>query len=238
MGFEWATLKRMRASVGGFESALEYLTGEILQGNVGPGQKFPNERKLAEQLGASRSAVREAIKVLQAQGVVTSTSGPRGGTQVATGQGEALAHVLRLHIALGAISFDEVTATRIVLERAAASAAAQSIDDAGVDVLQRIVAEMQLTEDVATFNELDTRFHVTIASLGANRLVRDITIAIREAVAARILEGEREADWGPLRRRLNQEHMAILEALRLRDSRLAADRCESHIRGAHLAIFG
>ncbi|WGT48371.1 FadR/GntR family transcriptional regulator [Tessaracoccus lacteus] len=228
----------MTVSVGGFESALDYLTGEILEGNVAPGERLPNERELASQLGASRSAVREAIKVLQAQGVVTSQTGPRGGTRVATGQGVALARVLRLHVALGAISFDEVTSTRVVLERAAAEAAAHSIDDDGVRLLQEIVAEMQSTEGVEEFNELDTRFHVTIALLGANRLVRDLTIAIREAVEARILEGERESDWEPLRTRLNEEHAGILEALRMRDGRLATERCEAHIRGAHRAIFG
>lgn len=231
-------MSSMTVSVGGFESALDYLTGEILEGNVAPGERLPNERELASQLGASRSAVREAIKVLQAQGVVTSQTGPRGGTRVATGQGVALARVLRLHVALGAISFDEVTSTRVVLERAAAEAAAHSIDDDGVRLLQEIVAEMQSTEGVEEFNELDTRFHVTIALLGANRLVRDLTIAIREAVEARILEGERESDWEPLRTRLNEEHAGILEALRMRDGRLATERCEAHIRGAHRAIFG
>ena len=231
-------MSHMTVSVGGFDSALDYLTGAILEGNVAPGERLPNERELALQLGASRSAVREAIKVLQAQGVVTSQTGPRGGTRVATGQGVALARVLRLHVALGAISFDEVTSTRVVLERAAAEAAAHSIDDDGVNLLQGIVAEMQSTEGVEEFNELDTRFHVTIALLGANRLVRDLTIAIREAVAARILEGERESDWEPLRARLNEEHASILEALRMRDGRLATERCEAHIRGAHRAIFG
>lgn len=231
-------MSSMTVSVGGFESALDYLTGEILEGNVAPGERLPNERELASQLGASRSAVREAIKVLQAQGVVTSQTGPRGGTRVATGQGVALARVLRLHVALGAISFDEVTSTRVVLERAAAEAAVHSIDDDGVRLLQEIVAEMQSTEGVEEFNELDTRFHVTIALLGANRLVRDLTIAIREAVEARILEGERESDWEPLRTRLNEEHAGILEALRMRDGRLATERCEAHIRGAHRAIFG
>lgn len=231
-------MSHMTVSVGGFDSALDYLTGAILEGNVAPGERLPNERELALQLGASRSAVREAIKVLQAQGVVTSQTGPRGGTRVATGQGVALARVVRLHVALGAISFDEVTSTRVVLERAAAEAAAHSIDDDGVNLLQGIVAEMQSTEGVEEFNELDTRFHVTIALLGANRLVRDLTIAIREAVAARILEGERESDWEPLRARLNEEHASILEALRMRDGRLATERCEAHIRGAHRAIFG
>lgn len=92
----------------GFEGVLDYLTNEILEGRVVPGDRLPNERILAAQLGASRSAVREAIKVLNAQGVLTSSAGPGGGTRVAARQGAALGRMLRLHVALDAISFTEI----------------------------------------------------------------------------------------------------------------------------------
>ena len=72
----------MTFPTGGFESVLEYLTGEILGGRVPPGSRLPNERELATQLGASRSAVREALKVLQAQGVVTSEAQRRAADRV------------------------------------------------------------------------------------------------------------------------------------------------------------
>ena len=112
-------------TTGGFDAVLDHLTGEILDGRVVPGERLPTERDLATRLGASRSAVREAIKVLQAQGVLTSQAGPGGGTRVATGQGVALGRMLRLHVALGAVSFDELTETRVLLERGAARAAAK-----------------------------------------------------------------------------------------------------------------
>ena len=47
----------------GFEGVLDYLTNEILEGRVVPGDRLPNERILAAQLGASRSAVREALGI-------------------------------------------------------------------------------------------------------------------------------------------------------------------------------
>lgn len=229
----------MTVSVGGFEAVLDYLTGEILEGRVSPGGRLPNERELAAQLGASRSAVREAIKVLQAQGVVTSHTGPGGGTRVATGQGRAFGRMLKLHVALDAISFGELTETRVVLERAAAEAAARQIDAESLASLDAILLQMrEHDEDVAAFNELDTAFHVRIAGIGENRLVRDITVAIREAVESRILYAEQQlADWEGLRQRLNREHAGILAALREGDGHLAAERCEAHIRGAHLALL-
>ena len=225
-------------STGGFEAVLDYLTGEILAGRVAPDARLPNERELAAQLGTSRSAVREAIKVLQAQGVVTSHTGPGRGTRVATSQGAALGRILKLHVALDAISFDELTETRVVLERAAAEAAAIHGREAAVEELRLLSEEMIEVTDAALFNELDTAFHVAIAGLGANRLIRDMTIAIREAVAAPILHAEgRLVEWETLRRRLVAEHARIQLAIATHDGPGAANLCEAHIRGAHRVLL-
>lgn len=228
----------MTSGLGGFEAVLDYLTTEILEGRVGPGDRLSNERELASELGASRSAVREALKVLQAQGVVTSHTGPGGGTRVVANQGPALGRMLKLHVALDAISFSEVTETRVMLERAAAVAAAEHCDDRALAELGSILAAMEATVDADAFNTLDTAFHVAIARIGANRLARDVTIAIREAVAKPILAAEEKVqDWEQLRTRLNAEHAAILAALRQRDGAETAERCEAHIRNAHRALL-
>jgi DNA-binding FadR family transcriptional regulator len=223
---------------GGFDAVLDHLTTEILEGRIGPGSRLPNERELAAHLEVSRSAVREAIKVFQAQGVITSHTGPGRGTRVTGSQGDALGRILKLHVALDVISFDEVTETRVVLERAAAMGAAEHRRDEGLAQLRALAEEMVSATEISDFNALDTRFHVAIASLAANRLIRDLTIAIREAVALHILAAEREMDgWPELRTRLIAEHDGIVEALTLGDGALAADRCEAHIRGAHRAFL-
>ncbi|WP_231979087.1 FadR/GntR family transcriptional regulator [Tessaracoccus coleopterorum] len=146
--------------------------------------------------------------------------------------------MLKLHVALDAISFSEVTETRVVLERAAAYAAVERLDDAAIDALEAMVIQMKETKDSVTFNSLDTGFHVAIAGLGANRLIRDVTVAIREAVAKPILVAENALpDWEVVRAQLNVEHEAIFDALRQRDGRLAAERVEAHIRQAHRALL-
>lgn len=221
-------------TTGGFDNALDFLSGEILAGRLAAGDRLPGERELASRLGASRSAVREAIKVLQAQGVLSSATGRAGGTTVGTGQGVAFGHMLKLHVALEAVSFAELTETRVVLERAAALAAA---GQDGLDEVRRLAVEMVDATDPEAFNDLDTAFHVAIAALGDNRLVRDMTIAIREAVADRILTAERQLPhWEALRARLVDEHTDIVEALAQGDGPRAADLCEAHIRGAHAEL--
>lgn len=223
---------------GGFETALHHLTQEILDGNVGAGTRLPGERELSEKLGVSRGAVREAMKVLQTQGIVTSQVGPGRGTRVASTQGPAFGRILRLHVALHAISFDELTDTRVLLERAATLSAATTMEDHTLDTLDKLCEDMEAVSDIDPFNELDTAFHVEIARAGNNRLVRDLTVAIREAVAGHILSAEHSVvGWDELRLSLVREHRGIVAALRLGDGELAAALAERHVRGAHAALL-
>ncbi|WP_181147710.1 FadR/GntR family transcriptional regulator, partial [Ensifer aridi] len=52
------------------ELALDYITGEIARGNLKAGDKLPNEKELAEQLGISRTPIREAMKTLSVAGLI------------------------------------------------------------------------------------------------------------------------------------------------------------------------
>ena len=222
--------------VGGYEVVLDYLTGEILQGHVAPGTRLPNERELASRLGASRSAVREAMKVLRAQGVIVTLPGAAGGTRVASEPGDAFGHMLKLHVALDTISNRELTHTRMVLERASAEVAAEQPDETALAELDGLVAQMIDTPALA-FNDLDTAFHLTMARMGHNRLVRDLTVAIRETVTSLLLAAEHVApDWDTLRDELTAEHRAIVEAIRAGDVDLAGRLSAEHIRHSHAAL--
>ena len=226
----------MAAVVGGYEVVLDYLTGEILQGHVAPGTRLPNERELASRLGASRSAVREAMKVLRAQGVIVTLPGAAGGTRVASEPGDAFGHMLKLHVALDTISNRELTHTRMVLERASAEVAAEQPDETALAELDGLVAQMIDTPALA-FNDLDTAFHLTMARMGHNRLVRDLTVAIRETVTSLLLAAEHVApEWDTLRDELTAEHRAIVEAIRAGDVDLAGRLSAEHIQHSHAAL--
>ena len=225
-------------SQGGFQKALQHLTDEILAGRVEPGSRLPSERELAEEIGVGRGAVREAIKVLQAQGLVTSQVGPTGGTRIASSQGSSFGRMLQLHLALQQISHDELTETRVLLERAATEAAATTAGDDVLADLDRACDAMEDATSPEEFNDLDTAFHVDIAQAARNRLVRDLTIALRHAVAGHILRAERDlTDWDALRQRLVTEHRAILAALADRNGPRAAELAEQHVRGAHSVLL-
>lgn len=222
-----------------FELAIAHIEELILSGQLKVGEKLPPERELAGQLGLSRPAVREAIRTLEAQGVLASHtgSGARAGTTVINDRSHSLGRLLRLQVALAQFPLDEVMATRIALERAACGLAAQFASDEGLVRLQQLVTLMDDHEDPQQFNELDTRFHVSIAHLGGNRMIADLTSAIRESLRLPILEAEERLEgWSDLRLGLQREHHAIADALAQRDADLASELIEAHIRRSYASL--
>lgn len=212
---------------------VNWIESAILEGRLVVGDRLPAERELAAQWGVGRSAVREAVRALQAQGVVTSSVGQAGGTRIAAQQGAALAKLLRLQVALAGFPVDDVTDLRVALERASVAASCREANAAALDRLQDLVTRMASTTDRAGFNDLDTEFHVAIAAAGGNSLVSDLTVAVRESLQQPILDAEEKMDdWSGFHATLCQQHAEILDAIRSGDAARAQDAVETHIREA------
>lgn len=229
----WRPINRARA----YELVIDRIEEQILSGTLRVGDRLPAERELASMLEVSRAAVREAIRSLEAQGVVRAGVGvgPDGGTFVSDVPSEAMTRLLRLHVALSNFSMPDVIEARVMLERHSARlAAAQATSDdiAALRETLDAMADQATTRD--DFNNLDTRFHVLIAEAGRNRLVADMTTSIREAMRTPILRSFRaSASWPALAEGLNQGHRAILAAIEARDAEAAATAVETHIRYAY-----
>ncbi|MDR1833556.1 MAG: FCD domain-containing protein [Propionibacteriaceae bacterium] len=220
-----------------YEVVLRHIENGILDGSYRSGSLLPPERDLAAALNVGRSAVREALRVLQTQGLIESSAGRGGGTRVVSAQGDALARIFRLHLAVAGKGLTDLIETRVALERVSAAAAAQSASPATIANLQAVLDEMRQADHVEAFNPLDTLFHVLVARAGRNDLVADLTVAIREAVRRPILVSSQNMDdWHTFKLRLCREHEAILEAIAASNPTAAADRMESHIRGAHVDL--
>ncbi|SDB86534.1 DNA-binding transcriptional regulator, FadR family [Raineyella antarctica] len=217
-----------------YQVVLEHIEEAILGGTLLVGQLLPPERDLAAQLGVSRAAVREAIHALVAQGVLTSSVGPRGGTRVAAMQAEALKRVLRLQVALADFPVSDVSEVRIALERTTIAAACRDIAPEVLAQIREVLDLMSAAEDPDEFNALDTRFHVLIATAGHNELATDMTIAIRESLRRPILGAEKVMDgWPAFRGSAMDQHERIYAALAAGDAQEAAAAMEAHIRASY-----
>jgi DNA-binding FadR family transcriptional regulator len=220
-----------------YEVVLRHFEQGVLDGTYATHGLLPPERDLATRLGVGRAAVREAMRVLQAQGLIVPAVGRGGGTRIAPAQPDALARIFRLHLALSGAGLAELTETRVALERATAATAATAATTDQLADLTQLVESMVSTEHVDAFSELDTAFHVAIARCGNSTLVTDLTVAVRQALQEPILAAElRLDDWEGFHERLVSEHRQILGAIAKREPDRAAAAMEDHIRGAYVIL--
>lgn len=100
------------------ERVLAQIEENLRTGAWALGERLPGERALAEQMGVSRPSVREAVRVLEAMGIVRTAvgSGPDAGATVVDRPAAGLGAAVRLHIASGTLPVHDVVATRAVLE--------------------------------------------------------------------------------------------------------------------------
>lgn len=217
-----------------FELVLDRIEEQILSGELRAGDRLPSERELASMLAVSRPAVREAIRVLQAQGVLRSSvgNGPDSGTFVEGSSRDALTRLLRLHVALASFPLDDVVEARVMLERWSAGLAAQRRSEAVLAEMEGLLLAMEQPMVArGEFNDLDTQFHVCVARAGGSHLVADLTSAVRGSLRYSLLAAfEESPDWDQVVRGLRSEHRAIHERIVAQDATGAADAVEAHVR--------
>ena len=234
---EWQQIPRTRA----YELVIRQVEDQILAGALSVGDRLPAERDLAAKLGVSRAAVREAMRAMEAQGVVRSGVGvgPDSGTFLTSMPSKALTQFLRLHMALANFPIDDVVETRIMLERWSARLAARQASADDLATMERLLDAMDAeTADMRAFNELDTDFHVAMAEAAHNTLITEMTTAIRHSMRSMVLTSFRDhGDWAQLSDLLRAQHRAIYDAIASHDQQRAADAVEEHLRSAH-AILG
>ena len=215
------------------DAVLDWLERELVAGRLRAGDHLPPERDLAARLGTSRTAVREALRVLQALGAVSrgTGSGPEAGTILVAAPAEALTRFLRLHVMLASIRTSDVVRARIALERESARLAAEHATRGDLQSMAAHVAAMRRPGLAAEeFNDLDTAFHVAIARATGNPLVCELTIALRTAMRQTLLDALSASPRLPrVTSRLQAEHQRLYDAIEARDGAAAADRVERHI---------
>lgn len=216
-----------------YEQVLDRIEADLAANRLQVGDRMPSERELALELGISRPAVREAIRIMEAWGTVVqgTGSGPDAGTVLVANPATALTRFLRLHVLLASIGPSDVLQARIALERESTRLAAQHATPDDHEAMAALVAAMdQPGLDASSFNELDSAFHVAIARATGNLLIAELTIALREAMRPRLLASLKSAlDLPAVTTQLRADHHALYQAILHGRPQAAADRVEAHI---------
>ncbi|PPK93456.1 GntR family transcriptional repressor for pyruvate dehydrogenase complex [Kineococcus xinjiangensis] len=219
------------------EAVLRRIEADLARGELRIGGRLPPERTLAEQLGVSRASVREAIRVLEAMGVVRSSvgSGPEAGTVVVGDPAAPLSAALRLHLGTRALPIHDLVEARVLLETWAVATAAEAPERAAAD-LARAEELLVAMDDEALpperFHYLDAEFHVALAAAAGNVLVTAVMVALREAVHGYVMAAVPALpDWPGTARRLRGEHRELVRAVRAGEAGPAASAVRAHIEG-------
>lgn len=226
----WTPLRRIRSH----EQVIAAIEQRILAGHLRIGDRLPPERQLAEMLGVSRTAVREALRVLEALGILAahSGSGRDAGSSLVGEPSEAMTLLLRLHLALSNFTVDDVVNTRITIEGAAVRAAAAAESTDFQDLEQALVAMDDPTLPVHRFNEFDTQFHVAIGAVSGNQLLAQLMQALRDTMREHMVRAfDRLDDPDKVLIELRRQHRDISELIRSGDGEGAAQAIEAHVRG-------
>jgi DNA-binding GntR family transcriptional regulator len=198
----------------GTRHAYDELRNKILVGELAPGATF-SQVQLANELGVSRTPLREAVRLLQTEGLLRSE--PKRRVRVAP---------------LTTEDFEDLYAMRIVLDSLAVRLTIPHLTD---DELRSIrMAYLEATAaasrgDVVAYREPHRRFHFGLFAHAGARLEHQADDLWDHAERYRLLQVEQAGDLANLVRLGEREHAAILEAAELRDGPLGARRMAEHL---------
>lgn len=164
---EWADgpLRRPKAS----DVIARRIVDLILGGDLQPGARLPSERDMMTAMHASRTTVREALRLLETRGVITVRPGPQGGPIVRRPRSTDLTEALTLILRFQGSTPMDVLQSRQLLEPALTREAASRITPAELDVLRDTVAQMlDRVDRYDIFIEANRVFHSTIAAASGN----------------------------------------------------------------------
>ncbi|MGH3095934.1 MAG: FadR/GntR family transcriptional regulator [Streptosporangiales bacterium] len=205
------------------EGVAEHIRGMIHRGELGPGDRLPPERELAEELGVARASLREAIKSLAARGYVEVRRGANGGTFVT--QLSRPFSEWREHVREQRGEMDEIIDFRMALEQHAAGLAAQRRDRGDLTQLRSAITMMESAESRAAFRLSDSRFHSAVARASKNTRLQ---AGIDQARGALFSPHDLLEYVEPVAESLT-DHREIYEAIRGKDAGHASSLMTEHI---------
>lgn len=210
------------------ETVRDYVKHYIVENGLTAGAALPPEQQLAEELGVGRSSVREAVKALQAMGIIEVRHG--NGLFVREYNFDPILETLGYGLRLDETMLAQLAQVRFLLERAAIEDAVQCISEDDLAQLDAVIATwQQRVRENQPYVDMDKAFHHILYGALHNpmldKLIEVFWVAF-ESVDNPIIQEEK-----PLQQEID-DHRAILQALRARDATLAKVALMAHF--AHL----
>lgn len=220
-----------------FEHAVNQIRAVIESGDLEPGDRLPTEQDLSQDLDVSRSSIREALRVLEAEGLIEVRRGSGAFVAPRTSWNTSTRSAVAAWIGQREEALQQLLEVREYIEGLTARLAAASAKTPLIKELRGIVEEQASCcpegPDVDLIAELDNRFHLTISGASGNDIAHEIVSHIlpsfNESNKAVIFAGQRAES-------IVKEHRAIVEAVAARDGGEAERSMRKHIKQVQRVI--
>jgi len=191
-----------------------------------PGDFLGTEKDLAARFGASRIVARDALRTLEALGIVDISRGAGGGARITRGNPALFAEALAVQLELADIEREEIMAAQSAIEGLAAELAATNATREQITRLGALVDEAErLLDDLDAFTRSSLHFHLGVAEASHNRVLYYQLISLQHV------------SWPTRNRTLNRAvarkvldaHRGLTELIAARKPREARAFMESHV---------
>jgi len=209
------------------ETVARLLRDEILRGSYQAGERLPIERELSERFEVSRSVIRQALLILDQQGLVRVRSGVGGGPFVAQETMPAAIAAFENLLAVDSTSVSEFARAKYVLEPVINAMAARTISDERIAALEANLATTRAALERSE-NAIDHMidFHAILANSTGNRflaLIVELMSRTLNRLPSRAVFEHLDGD------KVVAEHEALIDALRRRDADEVFELSRDHL---------
>jgi GntR family transcriptional repressor for pyruvate dehydrogenase complex len=216
-----------------FEDVVLQIREAILGGQIQVGDRLPDERTLCQTFGVSRPTLREALRSLEAIGLIEIRTGAHGGAFARQPSEHLLARALSTLLSFQGATQEELMEFRLSFESENAELAATRLSPDELAALRDLAAAVDAwtpgDSTVEALNDLDARWHETVARATHNTVRVGIMLGIQPVLrsALPLVEGELAAE----RESIATDMHALSAAFEDGDAPLARSIMERHVRG-------
>ena len=162
----------------------------IISGELDEGDSLGHEPELIERFGVSRPSLREALRILEAEGLITVVRGVQGGVRVHRPDQRLTARTAALVLQARNVSLADVFEARTIIEPAAVRlvAGARNRRTAAKRLRSLIAVEEEAIDDPGAFGQANARFHEELVGMAGNQTLAIVAEMLNEVVARAVTE--------------------------------------------------
>ena len=217
-----------------YHALADHLREQILSGHIPEGAPLPNERDLGGSAGLSRGSVREALRVLEVEGLVWTKPGRNGGSIIRRPESKDVSRSLGTFVRGQQIPFDAVLEAREALEPALAYLAALHRTDADIAAIAEAAHDLvDAGDDNARFVAANTRWHWAVAQASQNRLLVAVVAACGDLLHQSNVE---EFVSSSVREAVIRAHGGVETAIRMQAPDAAQRRMARHVKSYRMQV--